>query len=341
MKLNFRLIGKAGLLLVVFGFFQPMACQMNGFQLAKYLDTFGNPLLAIILYFVLFSAIAGCIIGILLLIGKNVKLSYDWVCLSVCIGCGLIVYLTTLSNNGIKLQSGVYFIIIGWIIALFSQIKCNKKINLVNNNEDKQDQNKKNNSNNASITSIIIPFLGLLILSYFLIPDFQNFVGSFIKRGKNEVEQVTENDNRQKEYVIWDTQKSKKYNGGTLTIKNWPYKNNMKLSIWIREHNPNKNRTQSEESSRATREKLRNAIANGETVEFNIQSYLTVAHFADMFGVSPFYLVDSEGNDWYGNGNFDVIIRGSNGVENIALEKNNVIFSNGSASIDYYNMEIK
>jgi hypothetical protein len=103
----------------------PVSFQMNGFQLAKYMNTFGNSLSAVLLYLLFFSALTGCIIGVLLLMHKNVRLAYDWLCLLTCIGSGLFVFITSSSNMGSKLQSGAYFILFGWIIALVAQIKFN------------------------------------------------------------------------------------------------------------------------------------------------------------------------------------------------------------------------
>ena len=144
---NARLIGKIGFLLVVFGFFQPIACQMNGFELAKLISASQNTMniissmdfvgssgsantirftiTSMCLYLVFFSALAGCIIGVLLILNKEVKVSYDWICLLVSIGCGLYVFFTSLNNKMMQLQSGAYFIIFGWLVALIAQIKHN------------------------------------------------------------------------------------------------------------------------------------------------------------------------------------------------------------------------
>jgi hypothetical protein len=116
-------MGKIGFLLVIFGFFQPISCQMNGFQLAKYMNAFGNPLLAVLVYLVFLSALVGCIIGVLLLMNQNIKLSYDWICFFICVGCGFIVFLLSLNSKESKLQSGAYFILFGWIVAFIGQMK--------------------------------------------------------------------------------------------------------------------------------------------------------------------------------------------------------------------------
>jgi hypothetical protein len=127
MKLNFRIIGKIGLLLVIIGFFMPIACDENGFQLAETLNDADNTFDAILMYLLFFSAIAGCVIGVLLLMKKNVKLVYDWVSLLICIGSGLFVYFNSLRSNEIDLQQGAYVILAGWIVALIAQIVSRRK----------------------------------------------------------------------------------------------------------------------------------------------------------------------------------------------------------------------
>jgi len=122
MELNFRIIGKFVLLLVIIGFFMPIACDQNGFQLAGTFKDSDSTLDAIFLYLLFFSAVAGCIIGVLLLMKKNVIPVLDWIFLLVCIGSGLFVYFNSLRNNEIDLQQGAYVILAGWIVALISQI---------------------------------------------------------------------------------------------------------------------------------------------------------------------------------------------------------------------------
>jgi hypothetical protein len=119
MKLNFRIIGKIGFLLVIFGFFMPIACQMNGFQLAEIMIG-QNTLGGLLLYVLFISALAGVVIGALLLMKKNMPNFTDWIILLICIGSGLGVFLINI--NGLSLQSGAYVILIGWIVALVAQI---------------------------------------------------------------------------------------------------------------------------------------------------------------------------------------------------------------------------
>jgi len=122
MKLNFRIIGKIALILVIIGFFMPVACDMNGFQVARTLKSADSSLSAFLLYLLFFSAIAGCVIGALLLMKKDVKPVIDWIPLLVCIGCGLFVYFNSLRSNKIKLQEGAFVILAGWIVAVVAQI---------------------------------------------------------------------------------------------------------------------------------------------------------------------------------------------------------------------------
>jgi hypothetical protein len=122
----FRIVGKIGLLLVIIGFFMPIACDQNGFELAKNLKG-DNSLDSICLYVLFFAAVAGCLIGLLLLTKVKVKPVFDWVALLVCIGSGLFVYINTIRQNELDLQKGAYVILVGWIVALLFQIVSSVK----------------------------------------------------------------------------------------------------------------------------------------------------------------------------------------------------------------------
>lgn len=119
MKLNFRIIAKLGLLMVVIGFFMPVSCNMNGFEVADFMmqnDMAGNGLL---MYLLILSAFTGVLVGILLIAGKKVRGGIDWAAIIACIASGLIV---NFSGDWPELQSGAYMILTGWIIALGAQI---------------------------------------------------------------------------------------------------------------------------------------------------------------------------------------------------------------------------
>jgi nitrate reductase gamma subunit len=121
MKWNFRLIGKIGLLLVVFGFFMPIACDRNGFQIAEFMMKNDRTLEGLLLYVLVISAAIGVVIGIFLLMRRAVNSSIDWAVIIACIASGLIVYFGSTKNKP-ELQSGAYLILAGWITALAAQI---------------------------------------------------------------------------------------------------------------------------------------------------------------------------------------------------------------------------
>ena len=122
-KVSFRTFGKIGFLLVVIGFFMPIACDSNGFEIAKALNKGDETVKAILMYVLFAAAVAGVVIGVLLLLKNRVKVYIDWVCLLACIGSGLALYLPRLQDRfKPDLQTGAYIILVGWIIALAAQI---------------------------------------------------------------------------------------------------------------------------------------------------------------------------------------------------------------------------
>ena len=129
-KVSLRTFGKIGFLLVVIGFFMPIACDSNGFEIAKALNKGDETLSAILLYVLFAAAVVGVLVGILLLLKNKVKVYIDWICLLACIGSGLALYLPRLDDR-LKpdLQVGAYIILVGWIIALAAQVfsKLNKE----------------------------------------------------------------------------------------------------------------------------------------------------------------------------------------------------------------------
>jgi len=120
MKENFRIISKACFLLVIIGFFMPIACDMNGFKLTKHMMD-GNAFDGIMLILMFVLAIIGLITGLLLLSKKYLKPAVDWILIAGCIISGLKVYLSQL-KDGPELQQGAYVILTGWILTLALQI---------------------------------------------------------------------------------------------------------------------------------------------------------------------------------------------------------------------------
>jgi hypothetical protein len=130
LKVSFRTFGKIGFLLVAIGFFMPIACDSNGFEIAKALNKGDETFSAILLYVLFAAAVAGVLIGVLLLLKNKVKVYIDWVCLLACIGSGLALYLPKLQDKfKPELQTGAYIILVGWVIALAAQVisKLNKE----------------------------------------------------------------------------------------------------------------------------------------------------------------------------------------------------------------------
>jgi predicted MFS family arabinose efflux permease len=121
MKISFRIIAKFALLLVIFGFFMPIACDMNGFKLAQFMTDNDKTFEGLLMYLLFISAAAGVVVGVLLLLRKSINVNVDWLIIGVCIASGLIVYFTQL-KDGPDLQNGAYVIVAGWIIALVAQI---------------------------------------------------------------------------------------------------------------------------------------------------------------------------------------------------------------------------
>ena len=120
MSLSFRILAKAALILVVIGFFMPISCNMNGFQIASTYMQGGNAIVGLMFYLVFLSALAGVILGVLLYLKKiNVKPLIDLIIVGVCAGL-ILILLITQENMG--LQIGAFFALIGGIGAAVLQI---------------------------------------------------------------------------------------------------------------------------------------------------------------------------------------------------------------------------
>jgi hypothetical protein len=128
--MNCRIIAKFCLLLVIIGFFMPWGSvstfganvwgpplveQLNGLQSADSLLAKGDNS-GILIYVWFIFALAGLLIGVLLLLKKNVPFFIDWL---IAIACtvGPIVVLNLNSN----VKSGLYTTLIGAIVALIFQ----------------------------------------------------------------------------------------------------------------------------------------------------------------------------------------------------------------------------
>jgi hypothetical protein len=124
--MNLGILGKIGLLLVVIGFFMPIACDDNGFEIAKSLMKFDKTKFkAILMYVMFFSAAVGVVLGVLAFLGKGLDGRIDWLAIILCILSGIIIVVSTdinwkkVFNN---MDIGGYFIFIGWILAVAGQL---------------------------------------------------------------------------------------------------------------------------------------------------------------------------------------------------------------------------
>jgi hypothetical protein len=115
-----RTIGKFGFLVALMGFFMPMACDQNAFQLIEYVDA-PIPALIVILFIL---ALVGALIGLLLLVKKAVPVAVDWVVILGSVVCGIMLS-SQVSKNGVglgDLQYGAYVITAGLCFAILLQI---------------------------------------------------------------------------------------------------------------------------------------------------------------------------------------------------------------------------
>jgi TRAP-type C4-dicarboxylate transport system permease small subunit len=115
-KTKLRVISKLVLLLVVIGFFMPVSCNLNGFELASIRQM--ETLFKVLLYTIFISALIGVVIGIALVKQTNIDIKYDWLLL----GAGflsLLLLLTGYKQEGIHvIQIGGYMIEFGLFFSL-------------------------------------------------------------------------------------------------------------------------------------------------------------------------------------------------------------------------------
>jgi hypothetical protein len=134
-KRELRIISKIGLLFVVIGFFLPMSCNLNGFQIAKTFETFGGPnILSISLYSIFIFSCIGLMLLAALLMKRKFSIGYDWADLIIIIAAFSVFMYGQLQSSDdpllalfSRLQSGAYIIFIGLAGALFFLIAATGK----------------------------------------------------------------------------------------------------------------------------------------------------------------------------------------------------------------------
>jgi hypothetical protein len=142
-RFKLRMVSKIGLLLVIIGFFMPISCNLNAFEIANALEytNNGTNILSICLYAIfIFSCIGVALPIIYLLVHKAYPVSYDWGILIVISGA-LFYFVFTITNGKLNtisnLQTGAYVILTGIIITLLCLLRVSsipKKSSSVHNN---------------------------------------------------------------------------------------------------------------------------------------------------------------------------------------------------------------
>ncbi|MCQ2744726.1 MAG: hypothetical protein MJ230_08070 [bacterium] len=129
MKSKWLKWSKISLLLVCFGFFMPVSCDMNGVDLARMFNNIDSTGYAMLIWLVLLSAVISIIIT---LFHKDKieeeSIALDWICLAGTVSGGLFS-LGRMNREYFNLQVGAYIIIVGWIFSLIFLIlaTCSKK----------------------------------------------------------------------------------------------------------------------------------------------------------------------------------------------------------------------
>ena len=128
-KSALRIIGRAALLLVVVGFFLPVACERNAFEIAEDMSQIYRINTGISLYVLFISSLAGGILLIPLILKKRIPAGLDAAFLIISIGC--VVFSYSILNIAFfdygelgypSLQAGGYLIITGLACSLLTAV---------------------------------------------------------------------------------------------------------------------------------------------------------------------------------------------------------------------------
>ena len=137
MNKKIKVLSKIALLLVVCGFFQPVACRDNGFELANnflnFNENFKFTIAAIGLYAIFVTALLSIVYTLVLLLTKKDLCSpsvnkTDFVFLLSGVVGGIITVLTVIDEfNADVLNEGSYLILTGWIASFVLLLLSNCK----------------------------------------------------------------------------------------------------------------------------------------------------------------------------------------------------------------------
>jgi hypothetical protein len=130
-----RMLSKFALLLVIIGFFMPITCKLNAFEIAHIAN---SNLMTFCVYAIFILSCIGVFIGLLLLMKVNVPMKYDWFVILGIIG--IILYFIFSGNSqgnsstfSLKPQEGAYVILAGIGLSFLLLMSAGSESNTNNN----------------------------------------------------------------------------------------------------------------------------------------------------------------------------------------------------------------
>jgi hypothetical protein len=122
MKTGLRIAAKVCLLLVIIGFFMPVACNQNGFELAKKFESSGQPgsdmsLVGRALYALFAFACLGVILLFVLMSKTSLHIGLDWLA-TLGAATSAVVAFGEGPVHDYQFQIGAYVIIFGLALSL-------------------------------------------------------------------------------------------------------------------------------------------------------------------------------------------------------------------------------
>jgi hypothetical protein len=129
-KVKLRIFSKLGLIVVILGFFMPVSCNLNGFQLAQYVSA-SDSFTGFALYAILLFSCLGAVLLLLLVRKIQFSVNWDWFAVIGVITAAINVFIklnggrTAFGEN--MFQSGVYVMLVGMIAALVFLIPASDK----------------------------------------------------------------------------------------------------------------------------------------------------------------------------------------------------------------------
>jgi hypothetical protein len=122
MKIGLRIVAKVCLLLVILGFFMPVACEQNGFELAKFAFSGQSgsdmSLVGVALYALFAFACLGGILLFVLSSKTNLHIGLDWLATLGAATSAVVAFIKGPVHDFSKFQTGAYVIMFGLALSL-------------------------------------------------------------------------------------------------------------------------------------------------------------------------------------------------------------------------------